>query len=71
MLKVDDRLAFGLWKERNPISTRVELGCLGLAGTLWLGTPSIFRGAILARLFNAASIHSSRGIRRLLRLGDG
>ncbi|KAI0750843.1 hypothetical protein C8Q80DRAFT_1154232 [Daedaleopsis nitida] len=29
-------LAFGLWKERNPISTRVELGCLGLAGTLWL-----------------------------------
>lgn len=34
---VDVRLAFGLWKERNPISTRVELGCLGLAGTLWLG----------------------------------
>ncbi|TBU32736.1 hypothetical protein BD309DRAFT_1014679 [Dichomitus squalens] len=29
-------LAFGLWKERNPISTRVELGCLLLAGTLWL-----------------------------------
>ncbi|RPD67127.1 hypothetical protein L226DRAFT_549767 [Lentinus tigrinus ALCF2SS1-7] len=29
-------LAFGLWKERNPISTRVELGCLGLTGTLWL-----------------------------------
>ncbi|KAI0660949.1 hypothetical protein C8Q70DRAFT_1052771 [Cubamyces menziesii] len=29
-------LAFGLWKERNPISTRVELGCLGLAGTLWM-----------------------------------
>ena len=42
MLKVDDRLAFGLWKERNPISTRVELGCLGLAGTLWLGACFIF-----------------------------
>jgi hypothetical protein len=21
----------------NPISTRIELGCLGLAGTFWLG----------------------------------
>jgi len=29
-------LGFSLWKERNPISTRVELGCLGLAGVLWL-----------------------------------
>ena len=32
------RLGFGLWRDRNPISTRVELGCLGLAGVLWLGT---------------------------------
>lgn len=71
MLRMDHSLAFGLWKERNPISTRVELGCLGLAGTLWLGTPSIFPWDILARLFNAASIHSSWGIRRFLRLGDG
>jgi len=29
-------LAFGLRKDRNPISTKIELGCLGLAGTLWL-----------------------------------
>ncbi|KAH9843838.1 uncharacterized protein C8Q71DRAFT_852362 [Rhodofomes roseus] len=29
-------LGFGLWRERNPISTRIELGCLGLAGVLWL-----------------------------------
>ncbi|PCH41207.1 hypothetical protein WOLCODRAFT_89104 [Wolfiporia cocos MD-104 SS10] len=29
-------LGFGFWKERNPISTRVELGCLGLVGVLWL-----------------------------------
>ena len=29
-------LGFGLWKDRNPISTRVELGCLGLLGVLWL-----------------------------------
>ncbi|GBE79456.1 hypothetical protein SCP_0206560 [Sparassis crispa] len=28
-------LGFGLWKERNPISTRIELGCLALAGVLW------------------------------------
>ncbi|KAJ8697838.1 hypothetical protein PTI98_004611 [Pleurotus ostreatus] len=25
-----------MFKERNPISTRIELACLGLAGTLWL-----------------------------------
>ena len=30
------RLLFGL-KKANPISTRVELGCLGLDGILWLG----------------------------------
>ncbi|GJE84022.1 hypothetical protein PsYK624_000960 [Phanerochaete sordida] len=29
-------LGFGLWKDRNPISTRVELACLGLLGVLWL-----------------------------------
>jgi hypothetical protein len=30
-------LAMSLWKrEANPISTRIELGCLGLAGTLWI-----------------------------------
>lgn len=29
-------LGFGFWRERNPISTRVELGCLGLVGVLWL-----------------------------------
>lgn len=29
-------LGFGLWRDRNPISTRVELGCLGLVGVLWL-----------------------------------
>jgi len=29
-------LGFGFWRDRNPISTRVELGCLGLAGVLWL-----------------------------------
>ncbi|KIP10620.1 hypothetical protein PHLGIDRAFT_18279 [Phlebiopsis gigantea 11061_1 CR5-6] len=29
-------LGFGLWRDRNPISTRVELGCLGLLGVLWL-----------------------------------
>ncbi|KZT12743.1 uncharacterized protein LAESUDRAFT_808291 [Laetiporus sulphureus 93-53] len=27
---------FGLWKERSPISTRIELACLGFAGVLWL-----------------------------------
>ena len=30
------RLLFGL-KKANPISTRIELGCLGLDGLLWLG----------------------------------
>lgn len=30
-------LGFGFWRERNPISTRIELGCLGLTGVLWLG----------------------------------
>lgn len=29
-------LAFGFRKQMNPISTRIELGCLGLAGTFWL-----------------------------------
>ncbi|KAJ8509338.1 hypothetical protein ONZ45_g8489 [Pleurotus djamor] len=30
-------LAFSfIFKERNPISTRIELACLGLAGILWL-----------------------------------
>jgi len=29
-------LAFGLRKQMNPISTRIELGCLGLAGTFWI-----------------------------------
>lgn len=29
-------LGFGLWRDRNPISTRLELGCLGLLGILWL-----------------------------------
>ncbi|KAI0347559.1 hypothetical protein BDW22DRAFT_1321334 [Trametopsis cervina] len=29
-------LGFGFWRDRNPISTRVELGCLGLTGILWL-----------------------------------
>jgi hypothetical protein len=33
------RLAFTVFRRENsPISTRIELGCLGLAGTLWLGT---------------------------------
>ncbi|KAI0081812.1 hypothetical protein K474DRAFT_1587065 [Panus rudis PR-1116 ss-1] len=36
-------LGFGLWRDRNPISTRIELGCLGLAGVLWLAL-----GAFLA-----------------------
>jgi hypothetical protein len=31
------RLGFSLWKRHaSPISTRIELGCLGLAGTLWI-----------------------------------
>jgi hypothetical protein len=30
------RLGCTLLRERNPISTRVELGCLGLAGVFWL-----------------------------------
>ena len=30
------RLLFGL-RKANPISTRIELGCLGLDGILWLG----------------------------------
>lgn len=30
------RLLFGL-KKANPISTRIELGCLALDGLLWLG----------------------------------
>ncbi|KAH8094787.1 hypothetical protein BXZ70DRAFT_335313 [Cristinia sonorae] len=29
-------LGFGFWRDRNPISTRTELFCLGLAGALWL-----------------------------------
>jgi len=36
-------LVFGLRKDRNPISTKIELGCLGLAGMLWLAL-----GAFLA-----------------------
>jgi hypothetical protein len=24
----------------NPVSTRIELGCLGLMGTFWIGAPS-------------------------------
>ncbi|TCD66992.1 hypothetical protein EIP91_000672 [Steccherinum ochraceum] len=36
-------LGFGFWRDRNPISTRIELGCLGLAGVLWLAL-----GAFLA-----------------------
>lgn len=36
-------LVFTLMRERNPISTRIELGCLGLAGTFWLSL-----GAFLA-----------------------
>lgn len=28
-------LGFSLWRDRNPISTRIELGCLALAGVLW------------------------------------
>jgi len=36
-------LGFTLMKERSPISTRIELGCLGLAGTFWLSL-----GAFLA-----------------------
>lgn len=30
------RLACTLLRDRNPISTRIELGCLGLAGVFWL-----------------------------------
>ena len=30
------RLGFTLMRERSPISTRIELGCLGLAGIFWL-----------------------------------
>jgi len=29
-------LAFSFRKQMNPISTRIELGCLGLAGTFWI-----------------------------------
>jgi len=36
-------LSFGFWRDRNPISTRIELACLGLAGVLWLAL-----GAFLA-----------------------
>ncbi|KAI0092670.1 hypothetical protein BDY19DRAFT_498398 [Irpex rosettiformis] len=36
MLLMVGLLGFGFWRDRNPISTRVELGCLGLAGVLWL-----------------------------------
>ncbi|KIM90813.1 hypothetical protein PILCRDRAFT_811301 [Piloderma croceum F 1598] len=36
-------LGFTLMRERSPISTRIELGCLGLAGTFWLSL-----GAFLA-----------------------
>lgn len=36
-------LAFTFMRERSPISTRIELGCLGLAGTFWLSL-----GAFLA-----------------------
>jgi len=36
-------LGFTFMRERSPISTRIELGCLGLAGTFWLSL-----GAFLA-----------------------
>jgi len=36
-------LGFTLMRDRSPISTRIELGCLGLAGTFWLSL-----GAFLA-----------------------
>ena len=38
MLLMIGLLGFGFWRDRNPISTRIELGCLGLVGVLWLGT---------------------------------
>lgn len=28
-------------RNRNPISTRIELGCLGLLGTFWLGASQL------------------------------
>ena len=37
ILIMSSRLAFSFWRDRNPISTRVELACLGLLGILWLG----------------------------------
>ncbi|KAF7790810.1 hypothetical protein EIP86_001767 [Pleurotus ostreatoroseus] len=43
-------LGFGFWGYRNPISTKIELGCLGLAGVLWLAL-----GAFLASSDSADS----------------
>ena len=40
------RLLFGL-KRANPISTRIELGCLGLDGILWLGKIAATRNYVM------------------------
>ena len=55
------RLGFGFWRDRNPISTRIELGCLGLAGVLWLGK---FPKKISGRdsVTEAAASFSTRGV---------
>jgi hypothetical protein len=36
LLVISSLCIFGIWRNMNPIATRVELACLGLIGTFWL-----------------------------------
>lgn len=39
-------LGFSFWKrDASPISARIELGCLGLAGTLWTALGAFMAGS--------------------------
>lgn len=71
-------LAFGFWSARNPISTRIELGCLGLVGVLWLGALSSCRllpgnepDLVIFISFPSTSPRSLPRILRIRRLGCG
>ncbi|VDB90133.1 unnamed protein product [Peniophora sp. CBMAI 1063] len=36
ILVMSTLFVFGIWRNMNPIATRIELSCLGLIGTFWL-----------------------------------
>ena len=59
---------FGIWRNMNPVTTRIELSCLGLVGTFWLGTCF---GFAVFRSRGLTSVHSPRRISRLVRFRIG